>query len=210
MPIAMDLTLSEIDPKLKYLLAVTGFASSHWLAQLGAVRADESLYLMPMLGRACEVISLSSKGTQTYVAPPNSGLHVSFHDSGAINLVSGENRWRLARPAAQRPPMGRLFTIVVKSTDSLVRTTLEEINNPPAKKRVLPLGAHWPSEVTCISVFRSVVGAAWQAPPLGELAQINVHLPLRGKPVEYHLVTWQHRQFKAPPGEVSILMADSD
>ena len=204
--IALDLTLNELNPNHKYRMALMSPLSRHWLAELGVVRADESVYLMPLINRPCTFTVGGSSRDRTRQVSPSTGMHVSFHDSGAINVYLGEERVPLRSPTGTRTALGQLFTIVVNSTDSLAEATVDQINNSPARKRVLPLIASWSPEPVGITVYRSDASSNWIAPTLADLVQASVHLPVCGKAVQYHVVVWQRRSLQTPPGEIAILL----
>jgi hypothetical protein len=202
--IALDLTLRELNPNHKYRMLLTAPPALHWLAELGVVKSDESVYLMPLVDRSARVAVLDSSKSKSYEFSPNSGMHISFHESGAINLFLGEDKLALRTPASTRSAIGPLFAIAVNSTAILAPATVGEINRLPARKRALPImGGPWLAPVV-LTVFRSAVGSAWTAPALADLSQVNVHLPVRDKSVRYHVVVWQNRRFKAPPGDIAI------
>jgi hypothetical protein len=133
-------------------------------------------------------------------------MHISFHESGAINVFLGKDKLTLRSPAGTRAAIGPLFAIAVNSTAILAPATVGEINRLPTRKRALPImGGPWPGPVV-LTVFRSAVGSVWTAPALADLSQVNVHLPVRDKSVRYHVVVWQNQRLKAPPGDVVISM----
>jgi len=204
--IALDLTLRELNPNHKYRMLLTAPPSLHWLAELGVVKSDESVYLMPLVDRPATVSVLDSSKSMSYELLPNSGAHVSFHESGAINVFLGKDKLALRSPGGKRSAIGPLFAIAVNSTAILAPATVGEINDMPARKRALPImGSPWPGPVV-LTVFRSAVSSAWTAPALADLSQVNVHLPVRDKSVRYHVVVWQNQRFKAPPGDIAISM----
>jgi hypothetical protein len=149
---------------------------------------------------------MNSSGNKSYQFLPNSGMHVSIHDSGAINVVLGQERLPLRSPTGRRTAIGPLFAIAVNSTGILAPATVDEINHLPARMRALPImGGPWPGPVV-LTVYRSTAGSDWTAPILADLSQVNVHLPVRDKSVRYHVVVWQNQRYKAPSGDIAICL----
>ncbi|MCH7686924.1 MAG: hypothetical protein IH899_09625, partial [Planctomycetes bacterium] len=115
---ALDVRLRQLNPKHKYHLALMTIPPPfYWLAYLGVVKEDESLYLMPLVERDCTLTMLNCAGHRgQHQVLPNSGLHISFHDSGVVNVCFGEERIRLRDDTAARTALGPVFAVVVTST----------------------------------------------------------------------------------------------
>jgi hypothetical protein len=203
--IGIDLTLRELNPNHRYRMALMGLPPFHWLAELGVVKRDESLYLMPLIEREYTVSVLSSTGhVGQYQVLPNSGLHISYHDSGAVKATFGAQELVLRNPTGSRAALGPVFAFIINSSTGLREAALDEVNAAPAKKRVLPLLGAWRPGPVGVTVYRSASGTHWTAPVLADLVQANVHLPVRAKSVQYHVVVWQNDRFRPPPGDLAI------
>jgi hypothetical protein len=205
--IALNITLSELNPNHRYRMALSLWPPPpvhFWLADIGVVRRDESVYLVPQIERECIVAAAqsgSTGGLRQYQVLPDSGFHVSFHHSGAVNLFTGERKIKVRPPTSARGAPGPVLAMVVRSTAALRPAG----DTTSAKIHVLPLPGTWRSGPVGIRIDRSVVGAAeWVAPRLGEMGQVHFHLPVRGKSVQYHIVVWQHRNLDAGAGDVTI------
>ena len=207
----LDLTLQELNPKHKFRLALMNLPPpSYWLADLGIVKGDESLYLMPLIEREHTVTMSNSAGHRSqHQVLPNSGLHIYLHHSGVVNVKFGAEAIRLREPTdAPGAPaaLGPVFAVVVTSTAGLREATAEEINSPPVRKRVAPLLGAWRPGPVGMTLYRAAAEPTWTAPILGDAVQANLHLPIRGKTVRYHLVVWQNQQFKPAGGELEIYL----
>ncbi len=60
--IGIDLSLRELNPNHKYRMALMGPPPAYWLAELSVVKADESLYLMPLFQHASTLTLADSTG----------------------------------------------------------------------------------------------------------------------------------------------------
>lgn len=204
--IGLDLTFEELNPNHKCRLAIMVMPLRfYWLAEIGLVKRDESVYLMPLIARDA-MLSIGRRTGGPFATPVRSGagFHISMHDSGALNVDTGLRRFPV-RPRTNRPPLvGALFTIVVNSVATLRETTTDEMNAPRGGKHVVPLAGAWRPGAVAVTVFRSTAGARWSAPVLGDMVQINTHLPVRNKSLDYHLVVWQKDQLVARGGEIEI------
>lgn len=206
--IALDLTLRELNHNHKYRMARMILPPPFYrLADLGIVKQDESLYLMPLI--ECEytlTMSNSAGHRSEHPVLPNSGLHIYLHDSGVVNVCFGTERIRLRDATGSPAALGPVFGIVVTSTAGLREATTDEINSSPAKKRVLPLVGAWRLGSVGMTLYRSAAESTWTAPTLGDAVQVNLHMPMQGKTVDYHLVVWQHQQLKPAGGELEIYL----
>jgi hypothetical protein len=135
---------------------------------------------------------------------PKTGIHISFHHTGRVNLGLGHKRIQYRQETETTAALRPLFALVVNSTQALREATVDEINTSSARKRVMPLPGGWFPGPVGITVYRGKAGPGWTAPVLGDLAQVHVHLPVRDKTVQYHVVIWQRRGFKAPPGDLAL------
>lgn len=205
---ALDLTLAELNPNHRYRLALLGL-DSRWLADLSFVRRDESVYLMPLIQREYTIGLADSNGARgEFRVLPDSGFHISLHSSGTVNITFGTQRVRLRSRSESEPRMGPLLAVVVNSLHTLRPAPMEEVNNPiPAGRRVMPLPGVWRDLPVGLTFYRSKVGESWQPQALGDIAQVHLHAPIRGKSVQYHVAVWQNASFIPPPGDVAFYLA---
>jgi hypothetical protein len=81
--ITLDMTLSELNPNHAYRMALSVWPpppTHFWLADVGVVRRDESVYLTPQIERECTVVATpsgSTDGPTQYRVVPGAGFHVS-------------------------------------------------------------------------------------------------------------------------------------
>ena len=92
----LSMKIANFNPNHRYRFLVWSPPEQRWLAGLAFAKGDDSIYLAPHLQRQYTLTGHDSRGSDFAIAvEPYQDLHVSFHESGAVNLTAAGRRIEL-------------------------------------------------------------------------------------------------------------------
>jgi hypothetical protein len=204
----VSLTIADFNPNHKYRFLVWVPPEQRWLAHLAFAKGDDSIYLAPHLQRQYTLTGHDCGGSDfAIVVEPHHDLHVSFHESGAVNLTAGGRRIELRgkEPTAPHP---HILAVGIKDPSGLTATTDEKINALPKRYSVLPVTGFLHPGPVYLSIFRVSMSEQWQMPGLSDTFQMHFECLVREKKVKYEFVVWQNAGLPQFAGQVAISLLE--
>jgi len=203
----VSLTVDAFNPN--HRLRFLGLADpTRYLFDLATAVGDDSFYLAPKFERPTTVSDQNNRlPTGGIEVPPDGDFHVSFHQSGAVNLHLLGSR-RLLRPAgAGRGQSGLAARLVFNSTALFRSASSDEINSLPGRYTVIPVVGLRDSLPVCVDLYQAPRPQPWVMPRLADVFQLHAQVRPERKDSDYHFIVWQHTRAKRPKGDLAIYYA---
>ncbi len=177
-----------------------------YLFDLSTAVADDSFYLAPKLRQPITIQITDQEGQAiSAAAAPTEDVHLSFHDSGAVNLHAGGSRYTMRPPGAGRGANGLAARLVFNSVTLFRPASLDEINSLAKKYTQIPVAGFWELWPICLDIYQVDAGAEWVMPGLADTFQIHVCVKPQRKHSVYHFLVWQHSKAERYPAEMTVL-----
>ena len=198
------------NPNHKYRFYATGPGiGSRWLFTIRFSNVDQSIYVIPLYEREYIVQSTGDGARTSFRHRPGTDFHLSLHESGVVNLTTGEATARLRKELSDKGEVRHIVTFQINATDNLPIATLEEINNP--KGGHLPMAiVGFPTAPLMLTVYCAKETAEWSPRSLGNTMMIHYKTLMRGKDYNFHFVQWQHLAMPKGEGDLGIQFGGED
>jgi len=201
----LSLTVGKFNPnhRVRFL---TSWPSTRFLFDLSTAVGDDSFYLAPKLAQETSIQEPDPNGgTVTRTVPPAGDVHLSFHESGAVNIHTGGIR-RLLRPGgAGRGPHGLAVRLVFNRLTLFQPAPDEDANTLPKRYTPISVTSPWEKYPLCLDIYQVGRNDEWTMPSLADLFQFHVRLQPERKQSDYHFLVWQHTRSKQHPADLVIL-----
>jgi hypothetical protein len=204
----LSLTIDEFNPN--HRIRFVAFASPiRYLFDLSTAVGDESFYLAPKLANEVSV-QLRVAG-QAPIAHTASGadLHLSLHESGAVNLHSGGQRQSLRPAGAGRGAQGLAVRFVFNRLNLFQTGSHDEFNSLPKRYTPIPVVGFWEQYSVCLDVYQCDRDELWSMPTLPDVLQVHARIQPVRKQSDYHFLVWQHSKAERYPADLAILYSPS-
>lgn len=172
--------------KLKFYLQGVKF---YWLFRLTFARSDNSIYLTPIF-KTPPLFKLANSEEPKQIT--NIDFHISFHDSGIVNVTINQKNERIEPKIRERKKINGVFTLCLMGNEFLEETTIEETNRGKGQYMYLPISG-FPHLPFFISVFYSDINVDWHPPIVSKSFQTNIELNFENKKTRVYLITWQRK-----------------
>jgi hypothetical protein len=201
----LSLTIEKFNPnhRVRFL---TSFPSVRYLFDLSTAVGDDSFYLFPKLAQETSIQEPDQNGgTVTRTVPPTGDVHMSFHESGAVNIHTGGIRRLLRSAGAGRGHHGLAVRLVFNKLTLFQPAPNDDANTLPKRYTTISVTSPWDNYPLCLDIYQVGRNEEWTMPSLADLFQFHVRLQPERKQSDYHFLVWQHTQCEQQPADVVIL-----
>ena len=204
----MDLSW-PLNPNHKCRFYVERGWESRWLLSVSFSNKDESLYVTPLYAREYVVQSIGGGARTSFAHDPGANFHLSFHESGVVNLTTSQANARLRKELSGKVEVRHIVTFQINSVDEFPIATLEQINNRKGGYMYLPIVGFQPAPLM-LTVYCAKQAAGWSPPRLGNSMMLRYQAAMRGKDYGVHFVVWQDLEMPKGEGDLGLQFGGED
>lgn len=204
----LTFTLSHFNPN--HRLRFVGLVSPiRYLFDLSSAVGDDSFYLAPKLMHDVSIQQQLPDRASIVHRATAGDLHLSIHESGAVNLHAGGESQSLRTAGTGRGAQGLAVRLVFNSLNLFESVSDDEFNSLPKRYTPIPVVGFWEQYPVCLDVYQCRRDDPWSMPTLADILQVHARVqPLR-KHSDYHFLVWQHSKAECYPADVAILYSPS-
>jgi hypothetical protein len=200
----LTFTIDNFNPNHKIRFVAFGNPPCH-LFDLASAVGDDSFYLAPLLSRPITVHRAGGfAGLVEVAGGPSHQIHLSFHESGAVNLHIGNSNLRVRSKLAGRAASGLVVRLAFGSLDVFRHVPFDKLVSVPGGTTPVPVPGFWGAAPVCIDVYQVDLTTPWTTPVLGDTIQIDACVKLKRKASAYHFLMWQHTQAKPQGADLTV------
>jgi len=177
-----------------------------YLFDLSTAVNDDSFYVAPKFAQDVSLQERHPARTPVNHTASNSGdLHLSLHESGAVNLHVTGTKTRLRSAGEGRGKQGLTLRLVFNSIRLFQPASYEEFNALPKRYTSIPVMGFWEQYPICLDIYQCSRDGPWSMPKLADIFQVHARVQPERKSSDYHFLVWQHSKAERYPTDVAIL-----
>jgi hypothetical protein len=202
----LTFTVSNFNPNHRVRFVGFSIPTIRYLFDLSSAVGDDSFYLAPKFVMDA-VISGQQPGQAPLIkkAGPGDELHLSFHESGAVNLHVAGVRTVLRSDDTGRGPQGLTLRLVFSSLRLFEEASIADFNALPKRYTSVPVTGFWEQHPVCLDIYQWNRHEPWSMPHLADIFQVHARIQPNRKASDYHFLVWQHTKAERYPADLALL-----